>query len=111
MDNIDFHCLDYNERKSFFLDRRSITAIDLIQKDPIKRLEELCKKGLYDYWFRTNTFKNGIMATCLLYYDCGNGGQRVKIYKVAQFIYSTDELEAERIICDLLLRNIGLDYK
>jgi hypothetical protein len=79
--------------------------ITLDEKDPLKRLEELCKKGGYYYQMEWELFGNGVMMECSLNHIRG----RNLLYKEVKFIKNCKTInEGKKIISDILLNNIGL---
>lgn len=82
-------------------------TIALTQQDPIERLKEFCKQGLYKYRFTWDIFANGTMCECVLYIS-KYGSKRIDIAKEARFVASTELTEVKRVVSAVLLDRLGL---
>lgn len=88
-------------------EKLSNRVIILTQQDPIKRLKELCKKGLYKYRFTWDIFANGIMCECLLYIS-KYGSKKIEVSKSARFVLTSDLEHAKKVAAAILLESLGL---
>lgn len=82
-------------------------TIALTQQDPVERLKEVCKQGLYKYRFTWDSFANGTMCECVLYI-AKYGSKRIDVAKEARFVASIDLSEVQRVVAAVLLDRLGL---
>lgn len=84
-------------------------TISLSEQDPILRLRQLCSQGLYSYKFIWDSFENGIMCQCLVYYQLNaSSSSRKTIIHRSRFVDGTDIEFAERQLAAIVLDELGL---
>ena len=82
-------------------------TIALTKQDPIERLKELCKQGLYQYQFTWDAFANGTMCECAIFI-AKYGNKKIEVAKEARFVATTNIPEAQRVVSAVLLDRLGL---
>jgi hypothetical protein len=65
--------------------------IDLTHTDPLERLQQLARQGVYNYVFRWDKFENGVMCTIELYYQLNASfASRKEVDQVSRFVSSSE---------------------
>lgn len=83
-------------------------SIVLTEKEPLARLKQLCRQGKYRFQFSWDRFQNGHMCECQIYYSTSKRGRREQLIKVAQFVETDSHVEAQRVVAEIILSDLGL---
>lgn len=81
-------------------------TLRLTAQDPLDRLAELKKIGMYNYNFSWDQYTNGVMCTCTLFYTISN--HRRIVATVSRFVEDKSLEYAQKQVAAILLDSIGL---